>query len=518
MLRSAAVIVALMAVVGWPSLAMPFRGDQALFAVVAEELGRGAVLYRDHWDITNPGVFWFYQVAGSLFGFTEEGIRLFEWLWVTGLVVVAAEATRRGSGGDRLPLAAVLFVGVPYYLAGYANTSALTKTEGLVGLPMFLAIWLSARAAGRDGRVVPLLVVAGFAGGMVVLFKVMLAGLLGVVWLYLAVEFVRTRGHRLKSLLTFVAGLTLGLSLALGPAVGYFAAHGMLEEAARTLFVMPPRFLAEGERAGIDRLAESTRWFLGQYAPVLAAAVLATACQLRVRRDPVAIALGLALLASFGVLLAQRLSWWSYHFVLPGTLAGALAAYGLPAVSRAITDRLGRVPSVGERAVVAVAAGVLFLEPAGGLVYQALKLTGHDFGVTARGRREFREATGTAYRLALTETAWLAEPGVEPGPILVCGDPLFYWLSGRKPAAKISGWSLQMYPDEVRRELATRVKDTSPAYVYVAARPEGYDELIARRYPDLSAVLKAEYVSVRRSVNGVWYARVTSPTPASPRS
>ena len=99
MLRSAAVIVALMAVVGWPSLAMPFRGDQALFAVVAEELGRGAVLYRDHWDITNPGVFWFYQVAGSLFGFTEEGIRLFEWLWVTGLVVVAAEATRRGSGG-----------------------------------------------------------------------------------------------------------------------------------------------------------------------------------------------------------------------------------------------------------------------------------------------------------------------------------------------------------------------------------------------------------------------------------
>ena len=507
MLRSAALIVALMAAVGWPSLAMPFRGDQALFAVVAQEMSRGAVLYRDYWDITNPGVFWFYQLAGSLFGFTEEGVRLFEWLWVTALVLAVAEATRRAYGGDRLPLSAVLFVGVPYYLAGYANTSALTKTEGLVGLPIFLAVWLSSQAVKGGGRVVPLLAMAGLAGGVVALFKVMLAGLLGVVWLYLAIEFVRGRGRRVKSLLTFAAGLALGLSIALGPAAGYFATHGQLGEAARTLFVMPPRFLAEGERAGIDRLAESTRWFLGQYAPVVAAAVLATACRLGDRRDPVVIALGLALVASLGVLLAQRLSWWSYHFVLPGTLAGTLAAYGWPTVSRAVVNRLGRIPSAGERAVAALAAGVLFLEPAGGFVYQTLKLTGHDFGVTARGRREFREATGTAYRLALSETAWLAEPGVEPGPILVCGDPLFYWLSGRQPAAKISGWSLQMYPDEVRRELAARFRGAPPAYVYVATRPEAYDELVVRRYPDLSAVLTEDYTPIRRSANGVWYAR-----------
>ena len=509
MLRSASLIVALMAAVGWPSLAMPFRGDQALFAVVAGEMSRGAVLYRDHWDITNPGVFWFYQLAGSLFGFTEEGIRFFEWLWVTALVLAVAEATRRTDGGDRLSLSAALFVGVPYYLAGYANTSALTKTEGLVGLPLFLAVWWGARAAKRDGRVGLLLVAAGVAGGVVVLFKVMFVGLLGVAWLYLAAEFARTARTPMKSLAGYAAGLALGVALALGPAVAYFAARGQLDEVVRTLFALPPRFLAEGERAGVDRLAESARWFLGQYGPVVAVAVAASACRLRAGRDPVVVALGLALLASLGVLLAQRLSWWSYHFVLPGTLAGALAAYGWPAATRAVTDRLGRKPSARELAVVAVAAGVLALEPAGGLVYQGVKLAGHDFGVTAAGRRGFREATGTAYRLALTETAWLAGPGVEPGPILVCGDPLFYWLSGRTPAAKVSGWSLQMYPDEVRRELAARVVESAPAYVYVAVKPEGYGELIARSYPDLAAALDAEYSPIRRSVNGVWYARRT---------
>ena len=53
------------------------------------------------------------------------------------------------------------------------------------------------------------------------------------------------------------------------------------------------------------------------------------------------------------------------------------------------------------------------------------------------------------------------------------------------------------------------MKDTPPAYIYVAAKPVGDHELIARRYPDLTAVLKGDYVPARRSANGVWYARRT---------
>ena len=256
MLRSLSLIVGLMAAAGWPSLSMPFRGDEALFAVVGQELAAGGVLYRDYWDVTNPGLFWFYQLAGTLFGFTEEGVRLFEWVWMTAFVLAVSEASRRKTGGNRLPLAPALFLGVAYYLAGYSYTSTLTKTEGLVGFPLFLATWFAARAVAGRHRF-PLLVVAGAAGGVVILFKLLLGGCVAVVWLYLWAEFVRARPRKLSAAVQFAGGIGAGLLLVLGSAVGHFAAHGLLAELFHTVFELPPKFLAEGQKADLDRLAVS---------------------------------------------------------------------------------------------------------------------------------------------------------------------------------------------------------------------------------------------------------------------
>ena len=313
------------------------------------------------------------------------------------------------------------------------------------------------------------------------------------------------RGHAVR----FVAGIGVGLTLVLGSVVVYFAAHGALEVFLHTLFVTPLRFMAEGERAGLDRLAVSTKWFLGQYAPVLAVAVLATGCRLRERRDPFVVALSLACLASIAALLAQRLSWWPYHFLLPGTLAGVLAAYAWPALVGTVRDRLNSPLSAREQTALAAFAGVLFLEPGGAGGYQFLRLAQCQMGVTADGRRTFRESTGSAYREALAETAWLGGSDAKAGPIFVCGDPLFYWLSARKPATRISGWSLEIYPREIRLALAEEVRRVEPVYVYVASQPHGYDTLVRERYPELSHFLATHYTPVRATRSGIWYMRRT---------
>ena len=147
---------------------------------------------------------------------------------------------------------------------------------------------------------------------------------------------------------------------------------------------------------------------------------------------------------------------------------------------------------------------MLLLEPLGGAAFQTAKLAGHDMGLTAEGRRSFRLSTGAAYAESLSETEWLAQPDAESGPIFVCGDPLFYFHSGRKPAVRISGWSLEMYPREIRRELAEEVGRAKPVFIFVSV---GYRPLLTARYPEFDAIVSDEYVPIRHSAVGIWYRR-----------
>ena len=38
----------------------------------AKVLGAGGTLYVDFWDNKMPGLYWFHQAAGELFGYSEE--------------------------------------------------------------------------------------------------------------------------------------------------------------------------------------------------------------------------------------------------------------------------------------------------------------------------------------------------------------------------------------------------------------------------------------------------------------
>ena len=85
-------------VLGAVHLPYPFGGDQALFTIGARELDRGAVLYRDFWDFKQPAIFWFYWLAGRLFGFDEVGVHALELVYFLLLAAVLLLTLRAGCG------------------------------------------------------------------------------------------------------------------------------------------------------------------------------------------------------------------------------------------------------------------------------------------------------------------------------------------------------------------------------------------------------------------------------------
>ena len=501
MLRSVIFVVALMALIGWPSLSMPFRGDEALFAIVARECNQGAVLYRDYWDITNPGIFWFYRCGGTIFGFSEEGIRVFEWIYITSFVLIICERIRRTYHLPRLSPISAILIGGAYYFAGYSNTSHLTKTEGLAAFPLVLAMWLPIGERSSVCVSRKWLFIAGVCGGVAILFKLLFVVCLAACWGYWLTGRIRNEGW--KSAITSTLTIAAGVFLVLGPAIAHFTWNGTFDLLTRTLVELPPQFLAEGERADAQRLALSVRWFLEQYSPNLALAILAGCASWRNRKSDVLKGFVCLIVSASAVILAQRLSWWSYHFMLLGGTISILAAYSWPALCEWVAARIRLPFTLAERVILSGASVILCLTAMTGGGNLVLKLAEHGFGWTADNREACRASIGNAYREAKVEAVWLKS--VKPGRIYVCGNPLIYWFSDRLPAVPISGWSLQMYPTTIREEMTESVRIQKPIHVFVSTDVVGYEALIAVKYLELQKILREHYEVSRTSPNGKWY-------------
>src|SRR5258705_260145 len=69
-------VLGVIAGLGLLAAPLPFTGDQALFAAGARQLARGDVLYRDFWDVKQPGIYLWYLGGGSLFRYREVALHL----------------------------------------------------------------------------------------------------------------------------------------------------------------------------------------------------------------------------------------------------------------------------------------------------------------------------------------------------------------------------------------------------------------------------------------------------------
>ncbi|HEY6196900.1 MAG TPA: hypothetical protein VI504_17865, partial [Candidatus Eisenbacteria bacterium] len=137
-------VLGLVAFVGLGALVQPFTWDQAVFALGAERLLAGGRLYVDYWDFKQPGIFWFFALAGRLFGMHEVGAHLLELAWMLLLALVLQRSSRPWLGPLAAACAPLAVCGFYYAVAGSWH---LLQVEGLVGLPLVLSLAAAERAA-----------------------------------------------------------------------------------------------------------------------------------------------------------------------------------------------------------------------------------------------------------------------------------------------------------------------------------------------------------------------------------
>jgi hypothetical protein len=490
---------------GLMRLPEPLWGDQALFLVGGQAIRDGALLYRDFWDLKQPGIYGLYALAGSLFGFNTVGMHLVDWLWMGTLALVLRSTLKhtfkRSGIADLLPW---LCVGT--YFAVIDSRQQM-QIESLMGLPIYLAIWCNIQAAQQPAKRWRWLMLSGIAGGVVILFKLVYLPLLCALWLvYLVHQLRQSRGlpwgtlgqpawqPMVRVLWQTTWPLAIGLMLPLLPVIGYWAATHTLDIAWYTQLQHPAKMMQGLPAKPIKVLIVAIGWAVMRFFPLVLLAGYALS-QMRHRLNLLTTQLIVWLGLGLAMIVAQGQSWWTYHFLLLLVPVSILAAYGLDrllAVQRGLKQILARrlalfcvswlvllnLWAIGDMGKIMTRSG-LPLTPASQLQYQLLK--------------------APLYRELAHDMEFLKQPGTRPGKIYVIGNPVAYVLADRQQAVPLLGWISEMLLPEQWQELASQLTVAHPNYLYVMRE---HDHLID---PAFRQFLTTHYAPVQTLDFGTWY-------------
>ena len=490
-------ILLAIALIGVTRIPEPFDGLQALFMMMARSLHRGATLYVDVWDVKQPGIFLFYELAGRLFGFSEIGAHLLELFYQLITAAVLIWLVRKELRQPLLAgLAGFLAVGT-YYLSAIGRH--LGQVEGLIGLPMLLTVALASQPAATPGQRRARMFGAGLTAGVVAVFKLILAPLPALAWL---VAYAVRRSEEGPSAGRFFRDWLLpavaGTAVVLGGTALWAQLHGGLPELLWTSFRYPILAVTESQHVPWGRLEESVLWFVSTF---WIAILLALGCGMGWRgwRKEVLVLQALAwMLMGLAAILAQKLSYWSYHFELLLPPVAILAARGCDGFA----DQLGWLRSrpravAGTVMVLVVVVGCrLTLER----VAAALEVAAQPSPVAA-----YQSQVAQTYRDWRAELTFLDGPSALPGPIYVFGTPLVIWLGHREQAGAIQGWSWELFPQPLWDRLPGQLETSRPAYVLILP---GYFALLQRRSPATLSLLRKAYRPLSLPSKGTWYERI----------
>jgi len=485
-------------------LPYPFDGDQALFTIGAQKVRNGALLYRDFWDLKQPGIYVFYLLAGTLFNFSEVGIHTFELLYMIAFSVVLIITLKSYYVNPAIAsLVPLLTVGAYY---GASGSKHLTQVEGLVGVPMFLSLWFALGYCRPKGRWALLqLFLSGLTGGLVLLFKFLFLPILMSFWLTVLVYAVVRKHEQIPSALVRISvPVASGVLFPLLIFFGYFAWLDTLSLLHYTFFECPARVMAEVPMSfnQIGRLVKGLLWFLGGFAPLTTLAFISVWASLNRRLELLTVNLVLWLVLGFGVILMQRVAWWEYHYLLLFVPLGILATKGLDI----LWEQAKKIdPSLlsGRRRIAAVLSVALLFSPIfASIGLKSLVLARDGFALKKEQQLKYQSRVSDSYREALVEVAFLSEPESLSGNIYICGNPVYYFLSGRDQAIALNGWSLELLLSEQWTQLTRQLTEALPSYIFVAT---DYLELVNNRTPETARFIEANYRVLRKSDAGIWY-------------
>lgn len=497
---------------GVARLPAPFTGDQALNLLMGQVIAHGGTPYVDLWDLKHPGIFFFFSAGGSLFGFNEIGIHLFELVWMLVLaLVVRVMAGRYLRSRLAASLAPAFTVGI-YYAS--ATSLHLTQTEVIVSLPLVLSLASVVVAVQPDpDRRHPAawLFASGLSAGVVLVFKTPYVALVGLFWLLALFEWQRSRGERtMLGVRNMAPPLLAGMLVPLSAAVIYLAQGPGLHLAWWT-FLVHPREAATQTVLEPQRLFESSMWFVRTFSLPLALAIVGGWDRLRRGWDLLTAALAAWMVAGVALIWLQVISWWEYHYLLLLVPMGLLAAQGVESLWTAVSARVA--PHQRRAATVAALLGLGVVSvPQVGVAARSMAgvLAARPLPRDSVSLRIYQAELDEDYADALVTTSFLREPGSYAGPIYVFGSPILYYLSGREPAIPLlAPW---FHPTrELWRRLTVDLEEASPAYVLVSdpalGSIIGYNPALKDEVTGLCSWLEQRYERLRTDVGGTWYVR-----------
>lgn len=493
-------VIATVALLALIHLPFPFTGDQALFACYAHAMRHGDRLYVDIWDYKQPGIYIFYLVSGTAFGFNEVGIHMGELIWAIALSLclqraLLARVTHRFVA-DICPL-----VTVGAFLAA-ARSWDLTQVEDLVALPLLLSIWAVTEAGADQPARRSRLLLAGVAAAVVVYFKLVYGVIPLVFWIYRLRE-QRRDAETASGSAGDATAFATGFIAPLLPVIVYFVRERLLATMWWSYVVYPPKLVRSIDPPTLSRLLDGVGYFAKSFAwlavPVVAAIALRPRAErLRLHsRDP--FVAGLALWLVLGLLTILLQNQWGYQFML---LVVPLGLLGALAFDRLITEWRSRLSSVGPR-MVAVAVIALALAPALTLSRSVIALASHRFAITAADRDRFQDEVGGDYATARLAADWVRAPERAPGPIHVEGNALIQYLSGRPAALRVNGWSPQQSDAKLWQWTQEELQQRRPVYLFVDALSR---RVMADRSPATLTEIASLYCPAANIADGIWYA------------
>lgn len=496
-----AVIVAF----GLIKLPMPLHRDTATFLWMASLMDQGAVLYADVWDVKQPGIFLFNWVAGKMFGFTAEGVHLFELIWQLVFAAVVILALRPLLRHRWLAPLAPLAILASYW--AFCEPHQQTQLEILVGLPLLVVAWISTVQWRTGNSCAAAFLLAGIAAGVATMFKHLLAPIPVAFLLAASIGALRTAPGGAPTPAAFsrvVVNMWLpfatGVILVWGLTAAAFWRLDALDDFIFTNFLYPVQALGDVTAAPLSRLGASIIVCVASLAPWLLFAALAVPRLHRADEPVLFRRMAVWLIVAIPIALVQKNSWWAYHTLLFYTPVCILAARGVDLV----VSRLDEGQRAARRLPSTALAALLVLPALGGLAFptgQAARgpLTGYLNGDLENWRRTVSED----YAQAADAAAFMREHA-PPGPVYVFGDPTIMLLAPRPQAIAPQGsaWAFYLLPQWAT--LADDLRAARPVWVFVEEHQRG---AIEERSPETLAWLAREYRLVWDTPYGQWYAR-----------
>ncbi len=507
LLKPSALVLLVVGLIEFVYIPNHFGTDQSIYTIGARVLREGGILYRDYWDLKQPGIFLFFLLAGTTFGFSELGILAFEASYLFSFSIILIFTLRRYFSNPVLAACVPLFTVAFYY--GFANPTEHLQVEGIVGFPLFLSTYFALQAEEEpEHRSSTLyLFLSGVFGGVVLVFKFILLPVPFLIWAATVFYLCKNaRRARLSLLTRSLLCIGLGAALPLVVTLVFFASRGGLQDLLWTTFQYPRRAVVENWHRRFEVLKRGHQRFIQSCAPSLALAAVAVSPLRGGRLSPLSRNLVLWLIGGLAVIHIQVLSWWEYHYILLFVPLGILAAEGVGVLWIYARKATTNLPDRRIALSLALVIAFLYLPMLYAVAFRSFTVARQGIPLTTDRFRELQRSLhqeNHRYDEILEDVQFLKQASSAPGPIYVFGTPAYYLVSGRNPAVPLDGWTIRFILPEQRTQLLDQLRIARPNYICVA---HTHKQEVSEGFPAVGLFLAENYRELRRSRFGdIWY-------------